>query len=469
MTRWPARTLSSASVVLMLSGCQSYQPAPIDPAAIARAQQQRPIDAQAIGTQQARIAPTASYDADRWDRLSVFAALLVDNPDVAAARAAITSARAQESAYRQAPGVTLTLTSEYANDPATRSPWLLGGAIDVPLDTGGRRSARLTSAALAVAIACYDFADTVWSARMRARHALIDLLIASRQEEVAKRLLALRSKQHAVMEKRLKAGAVTRADLERVRADVAAASASVEDARGKAGAARNALAAAIGLPTTAMEAIRFDWPGFDIPPPDPARTDAVGDRVGATVARADILKAVAGYDQAESDLRAEYAKQYPAITISPGYTWERGLTKLPLAVGLALPPLDLNRHAIAAAQAKRAEAGRKLESVVAAVNAALDAAIEECRLARAALAAVRVNDLPIARRLVAQADAQLRRGEIDRSDWAAAQGGVPQAELAALTALARVHVADAALEDALRRPLEGPELMIHPGALEPAP
>lgn len=467
MTRWPARILS-ASVVLMLSGCQSYQPAPIDPAAIARAQQQRPIDTQAIGTEQARIAPAASYDAGRWNRLSVLAALLVDNPDVAAARAAITSARAQESASHQAPGVTLTLTSEYANDPATRSPWLLGSTIDVPLDTGGRRRARLTSAALAVAIARYDFADTVWSARMQARRALIDLLIASRQEEVAKRLLALRSEQQAVMEKRLKAGAVTRADLERVRADVAAASASVEEARGKAGAARNALAAAIGLPATAMEAIRFDWPGFDSPPPDPAKADGLGDRIAATVARADILKAVAGYDQAESDLRAEYSKQYPAITISPGYTWERGLTKLPLAVGLALPPLDLNRHAIAAAQTKRAEAGRKLESIVAAANAALDGAMEECRLTRAALRAVRANDLPIARRLAAQADAQLRRGEIDRSDWAAAQGGVPQAELAALAALARVHGADAALEDALRRPLEGPELMIHPGALEPA-
>jgi len=109
-----------------------------------------------------------------------------------------------------------------------------------------------------------------------------------------------------------------------------------------------------------------------------------------------------------------------------------------------------------------------LEAVVAAANAALDAAIMECRLARAALARVRSADLPIARRLAAQADAQLRQGQIDRTDWASAQGGVPQAELAEWAALARVHAADAALEDALRRPLEGPELMLKPGALEPA-
>ncbi|HEX7819717.1 MAG TPA: TolC family protein, partial [Sphingobium sp.] len=90
----------------------------------------------------------------------------------------------------------------------------------------------------------------------------------------------------------------------------------------------------------------------------------------------------------------------------------------------------------------------------------------ECRLARAALARVRSADLPIARRLAAQADAQLRRGQSDRTDWAAAQGGIAQARLAELAALARVHAADAALEDALRRPLEGPELLLSPRVLD---
>ena len=453
-------------LLTLLGGCQSYRPAPMDAAALAVARQQRHADPEAVHAELTRIAPAAPYDATHWNRLSILAAVLVHNPDVATARAAIASARAQEKTARQAPGATLTLTSEYANDPSTSSPWLLGGAIDVPLDIGGRRTARITSAAIGVAIARYDFADTIWAARMQARRALADLLIATRGIDVGTRLLTLRNEQQVAMEKRLKSGAVTRADLERVRADVATASASVDDARGRANAARLALAAAIGLPERALTPITFDWADFFNPAPDPAA--ALQDRIGATVARTDVLKALAAYDQAESDLRGEVAKQYPAISISPGYTWERGLTKLPLSVGLALPPLDFNRHAIAAAQAKRTEAGRRLEAVVAAANAALDAAISECRLSRMALARVRESDLPIARRLAAQADAQLRHGQIDRTNWAAAQGGVPQAEQTELTAIARVHAADAALEDALRRPLKGPELMLKPGALEPA-
>ncbi len=449
-----------------LSGCQSYTPAPLDPAQMAVARQNRPLDLQAVQREYLHIAPGATYVPAHWDRLSLLAAVLINNADVAAARAAVTTALAAAKAARTAPGATLTLSSEYANDPAASSPWLLGGAVDVPIDAGGRRSARLDSASLSVAIARYDYADTLWSARMQVVRALADTLIAEREESIARQLLVFRTSQQSAMMRRLQAGAVNRAELERVRADAASAASTTNDAHSRLVAARQSLAAAIGVPVAALDGLTFDWQGFDAPSPDPLLAPAAQDRIGATLARADILKALAAYDQAESDLRGEVARQYPAISIAPGYTWERGLVKLPLSVGLALPPLDLNRSAIATAEAKRTEAGRKLETVVAAATAALDGAISECRLARQALARIRSDDVPVARRLAAQADRELRRGQIDRSDWAAAQAGATQIRLVELTALARVHAADAALEDALRRPLEGPELRLSSGALD---
>jgi CRISPR system Cascade subunit CasA len=69
-------------------------------------------------------------------------------------------------------------------------------------------------------------------------------------------------------------------------------------------------------------------------------------------------------------------------------------------------------------------------------------------------------DIPFARRLAAQADAELRNGSIDRAEWAVAHIAVLQYQLFELDALARIHAADTALEDALQRPLEGPERMI---------
>ena len=56
-------------------------------------------------------------------------------------------------------------------------------------------------------------------------------------------------------------------------------------------------------------------------------------------------------DQAKcyANLRGELARQYPAVSLGPGYTWERGLVKLPFAINLAVPSFDLNRAAIRAA------------------------------------------------------------------------------------------------------------------------
>jgi CRISPR system Cascade subunit CasA len=264
------------------------------------------------------------------------------------------------------------------------------------------------------------------------------------------------------MARRVAAGEASRAELERVRADGADAGRRLGDAQAQLRASDRAIAAAIGVPFAATDGLALEWAGFDVPATDPGQGVTPELRLQALLSRADVLKAVVAYDQAEAELRGEVAKQFPAISITPGYTWERGLVKLPFSLGLVLPPLDLNRHAIAAAEAKRAEAGKRMEAVVAAAEAAIEAALVETRAARAALVRVRTVELATALRLAAQADRELAAGSIDRTEWAAAQAGARQARTSEIDALARVHAADAALEDALRRPLEGPETTITP-------
>jgi outer membrane protein TolC len=177
-------------------------------------------------------------------------------------------------------------------------------------------------------------------------------------------------------------------------------------------------------------------------------------------ARPDVLKAVIAYDISEADLRGEVARQYPSISVAPGYTWERGLVKLPFNIGLVLPPLDANRSAIKAAQARRAEAGARMEASVASAQAEIDAAQVAVVQTRGILDKVRSAELAAAQRLAVQADRELAAGSIDRSEWAAAQAGAGLARAAELDALARVHAADAGLEDALRRVIAGPETQI---------
>ena len=445
---------------LSLSACVSYAPAPVEPSALAVEARTRTLNLGQVRDKVASIAPDATWSGPRLDRLALFASALLNNPDIAASSAGVDSALAAAKASRVGPAATFTLSAEYARSAAESSPWLLGGALDVPLDLGARRQARLTSFDLAVDIARYDQADRIWSVRMAVRRALADYFIAERQAVAYERVAQVRARQLAATENRVNAGEASRAELERVRADGADAVRRAADANSNARAAIKSLAAALGVPFEALNGVALTWAGFDEPTDDPGARVTDDSRVGAILSRADVLKAVAAYDQAEADLRAEVARQYPAISIAPGYTWERGLVKIPVSVGLVLPPLDLNRGAIATAQAKRTEAGRKLEAVVSTSQAAIDAGLAETHAAREALTRVRRVELVAAARLAAQADRELAQGAIDRTDWAAAQAGALLARISELDALARVHAADASLEDALRGPLEGPETMI---------
>jgi CRISPR system Cascade subunit CasA len=70
--------------------------------------------------------------------------------------------------------------------------------------------------------------------------------------------------------------------------------------------------------------------------------------------------------------------------------------------------------------------------------------------------------VPTAETLAERAGRELDAGSIDRVDWASAQAGALTARINANDALVRVHQADSALEDALHRPLSGPELLIAP-------
>jgi CRISPR system Cascade subunit CasA len=445
---------------LLAGGCVVYHPVPVAPGATLEKHDAATLDRAAVEARAVAIAPSVPQPGEGWDRRDYFAAIALYNPQVAVARAALASAVAAARAAHAPPaGPTLSLTSEYAHDVTASSPWLIGGAVDVPLDIGGRRAARLAVADLATMSARYDLAEALWQARQAVRKALVDRLAAERQRVLLAALQDLRDRQLQAAERRLAAGEIARTEVERIRSDGANVSRRRQDAEAARIAADQALAAAIGVPAAALAGIVPLWSGFDVPA-DPLKTVDPAMRHQAILSRADVLKALADYQTAEANLRGEVAKQYPQITVSPGYTWERGLVKIPVSLGLVLPPLDFNRRAIAAAEAARAEAGKRLEAVVAGAAAAVDAAVAEARAARVALVNVRTRERPVADRLARAADRTLQAGTIDRVDWAAAQAGAAEAALAEIDALARVHAADAALEDALRRPVEGPETAI---------
>lgn len=456
----PRRISALLFAATALSGCASYHAAPLRSADIIESYTHRDFDPDVTRVELARLAPSATWDGRSWDRLTLLAAALAASPAVAEARAHAVSAAASARAARAGPSMTLTLTGEYARTASESSPWLYGVTSDIPVDIGPRRDARVEAVAFAAIAAGYDYADAVWSARMAIRRALAERFLTAREVAIGEELGRLRARQLAALQNRFEAGEATRLDVERARSEAAADERRLSDAQSRQIAARAGLAQALGVTSNVLADASFVWDEFDAAAPGVADDAVASMKDAALLERADVLRATAAYDQADAELRAAVAQQFPEIHIGPGYTWERGLVKLPFSLGLVLPPLDFAHSGVRAAEAHRSEAGAHLEAVVSNAVLSVETALSERAAAYAALGRVRGVDLQAARHAAEQSDQELADGAIDRVDWAAAQAGWLSAQLAEVDALRRVHAANAALEDALRRPLEGPELSI---------
>jgi CRISPR system Cascade subunit CasA len=454
----PIRPFAVFGVLALTAGCVHVPPAPVDLTARAAARVGGTLDLAEIGARAAALAPGEARPAGGLDRLTVFAAILIDDPRVIAARSAVEVARRDAHLAHKAASPTLSLTSDYTNDPSMPSPWQIGATANVQLDFGGRKAGRIRAADLGIVAAGYDLIETVWTERGAATRGLVDVMAGARQNALGAELVTLLDTQLGAMQRRVDAGEMAALTLTPVRAARAAAARARDDASARIAGGRAALATVLGVPVASLQAQMLVWPDFADVPPSPAVTP---DQVrAALVRRADVLQKLVAYDQAEAALRVEVAKQLPQISLGPGYSWQGGLVNIPFAINLQAPSFDLNRSAIAAAEAHRAAAGLAIETALADAQGAIDSAASERHAAEAALARLMTEELPQTRRAADRADVQLRLGAIDRADWAAAKAADVSAQLAAVDALTRLRLAQIALEDALRRPLDGPETRI---------
>ena len=452
------RIVSGAFLLLATSSCVQYDPRWIDTAATARTLRDERLDGVEVASIVRQIAPRSEWtSSEPWDVVSLYAAALKSNPRVAEARAINETAAAIARASRSAPSSTLTLMAEYANASGDSSPWLAGIGTDIPVESRALRGARLTTADVAAFAARYDYVEACWTARMALRRALAEQALASRETVELERLRDLRRTILLLSERRMELGEADRNELETRRMAAALDVQKLADAQSREINARHGVASALGVTTNALAKVVLG----DTPIPRTATPiDVAVFRDEALLARSDVAKAVAAYAETEAALHAEVARQFPEIHLGPGYVWERGLTKLPFNLGLVLPPLDGNRKAIAAAEARRSEAAIRVERVQSEAIAAVDASEAALAAARDALEFTRRDVVPTATRLAARADVALRAGLIDRSEWASAQAGQRESALAEISAARRVEEALLALEDAVRRPLAGAELAI---------
>jgi cobalt-zinc-cadmium efflux system outer membrane protein len=453
LQRWSVAVTAIALPVACASVPQRVRP---DPAVTAQSFESR------------RLEPLASDlppPSAGWNRAQWLQAALALNPQLAEARARASAVAAGELTARQIPNPTLNLFDEYVTAAAGGAAWLYGLSVDFLLQRPGERARARSTAALQTLAAQSDVAESIWQVRAQLRQALLDAAHAQDEALLLQQLVTDRQGLLASTRARAQGGEIGATEIAPATLELAAAQQRLDQARARGADAEARLAAAVGVPASALDGIPLQWPQWaDIGALSPSLTDAW--REEALIARPDLVRTLREYDLAENALRSEVARRWPAIHLEPGYAWDRGgvhenqlnenLRDNELGLSMELPVFNRNEGPIGEAVARRELAARHLE----AVQAQLFGEIERAERAWPRTREGWQNAVAAAATAQQQSEAEqraLKAGASDRPSALTAQAASLEAQLLALQSAYEAQSAFAALEDAYRRPLEGPE------------
>jgi outer membrane protein TolC len=441
-------------VLTLLTGCASYHAQPIAPAQLAHQFEDRSLASEDL---RAYLDWALGHDVRpwpilRWDQQMLTLAAWYYSPALDIARAQWGTAKAGIQVADAVPNPVLQLPFQFATpNPGPGAPFIWGPALDIPIETAGKRGYRVDQASHLSEAARLAIGNEAWKVRAQVRDALLALYAArercadlSRKAEALQQVVQMVTKRRSVGENSGPDVDAAVLVATQAQADLAAAQSARQDALAQ-------LASAIGVPIAALDGVQFDLDEFGTAPPPPPADDAQRD---AIFHRADLLASLAQYAAAESALQLEVAKQYPDIHLGPGYTYDTGTHKIGFGLaGITLPIFDQNQGNIAQAEAKRKEAAARTAALQDSILGDLDHALAHYR---ASLAAVQLSarHLTTARHQLDSQAASFASGNTDRLTLTQATADYEANETTHLDAVVAAQKAAAALEDAMQRPLE---------------
>lgn len=440
-------------VLGMLTGCARFESRPLSPNQTVAALENRSLEDPQLRVflETNRHSALPDWPLRNWDFETLTLAAFYLQPSLEVARAQWQVAEAAVQTAGGRPNPVLSLDPGYTLNPGSGvSPWIPLTAVDIPIETAGKRGYRIAQAQHLATAARLKLASVAWQVRSDLRSGLLDCTAAQRRAELLRTQLQAQRQVISLLEQRVQAGATSRNALTPQRIALAKAEADLADATRQFAESRVRIAQAIGVPVKAIQGLELSFPVSGETKPELTSTEA---RQQALLGRPDILAALAEYAASESALQLEIAKQYPDVHLNPSYQYDQGEHKWSLGVAVELPVLNQNQGPIAEARARRVEAGARfvelqakvigeIDSALAALDAALDQLSRHEQLAR------------LAHDQLTATEAMLQAGAADRLDLASAQLESSLSGIANLDTQIKVWLAMTRLEDALQRPLE---------------
>ncbi len=400
-----------------------------------------------------------SWPRLEWDLQALTMAAFYFHPDLDVARASLDLARAGGRTAAERPNPTLSVAPSYNTSMGIPSPWLVTAALDIPVETAGKRGYRIAEAGHVTEIARLNIGAVAWQVRSRLRRSLLDLYVAQETQVLLKNQQEVQGESLRLLELQHAEGAVSAFEVTQARIAADSTRLVLRDAERQQAEAQVAVANAVGLPSAALTGVTLSFAGLiDLPSEIPVESA----RRQALLNRPDVLAALAEYNASQSALQLEIAKQYPDIHFNPGYEFDQGDNKWSPGVAVTLPVFSRNKGPISEAEARRSQSAANFNALQVRVMGDIERAVAACH----AVSQKGREAEAIQSNLVTQektARAMIEAGEISKSELIALRLQLSASALARLDSLTRAQLAFQQLEDVLQSPFGLPaSLWQHP-------
>ena len=165
---------------------------------------------------------------------------------------------------------------------------------------------------------------------------MVELQAAQERVALLERELEARRALVALLERRLEAGYAASTEVAAARLRLYEAQGQLAVEQTAAARAMGELAAALGVPIETVSALPLDFSRLDALPDALSERDARGE---ALRNRVDMRQRLLEFSAADAEVKLEIARQYPTVSLRPGYLWDQGDNVWLLAVDLLAPPL----------------------------------------------------------------------------------------------------------------------------------
>lgn len=390
----------------------------------------------------------------RWGAEELTYCALFFHPDLDVARAKLRTAEAIKLSAAEKPYPAISGNIAHSNNANQDiSPYAFGLSIDIPIETAHKRNIHIEHAEHLSTIAKLEIAQTAWQLRNQVVQALHEHQFNQHQIALLSKEQASRQEIVNILKKRLSLGAASNVELSVAKLQLQNISAELTAKQQSKLVLLSVLAGHLGLPLNKVESMQLAEDSYLTAATQPQEISSIIQST-ALLNRLDIRIALEKYAAAEAKLKLEIARQYPDITISPGYAYEFGNKVWSLGISSLITLLHKNKLAIAeATQVRETEALQfeALQSTVISEANSANAKLAQARQAwsqqNALFAQQKLNTSRMARRLAA--------GEIDRLEFTFSKLEEITAEKTLVQAHFDVKTAVNHLENTLQQPLAG--------------